>query len=238
VPSNRGIFLLLENGRDGIAIALNGFAGRRGLEGFEMNRGWQPAFLLALIFVNLAFSPSARGQVDSIYRLPAGTRIRLRLDADISSRFSSVNDTFVAFVTRPVTLRGVVVLPVGTEIEGRVTEVGHSGVAGQDGVLGLAFETLKLGEATRRIDGIIADASRPRTSRRYEIASILGGIAGGAIIGGLTRGKAGAAIGAAIGAGAGTGVALIRKGKEARLRKDEEFEIELRREVVLPVTGY
>jgi len=45
-------------------------------------------------------------------------------------------------------------------------------------------------------------------------------------------------IGAGIGGGVGTAVALLRKGKDVRIRKGEEFEIELRKEVMLPVLDY
>ena len=43
---------------------------------------------------------------------------------------------------------------------------------------------------------------------------------------------------AGIGAGAGTGAALLRKGKNVRIKSDEEFEIRLEKEVVLPVLDY
>lgn len=185
-----------------------------------------------LIFANLIF-----GQADSIYRLPAGTHIRLRLDAEINSKVSSVNDTFIAAVTEPVRVRDTVMLPVGTEIEGRISGVSRASAGGHGGRLEVVFETLKISNTSRRIDGILVTPIESRSSRGFNILSILGGIVAGVAVG-ATNSTSGALIGAGIGGGAGTTVALLRKGKDARIRKGEEFEIELRREVILPVLDY
>jgi hypothetical protein len=203
-----------------------------------MNPKRRLSFLALLIFANLITVMPAAAQPDSIYQLAAGTRIRLKLDAEINSDVSSVNDTFIAFVAEPVAVRGTIVVPEGTQIEGRVTKVSRSSNGGQPGSLDVVFETLKIGATTRSIDGVMRPGARAGSSRTFNALSILGGIAAGALVGGVSGNGRGALIGAGIGAGAGTGIALLRKGKNARLRKGEEFEIELRREVVLPPVGY
>jgi hypothetical protein len=200
----------------------------------------RPALIWLLVFLLLIFGShwSAFCQPASIYRLPAGTRIRLKLDAEINSRVASVNDTFLAFVAKPVSIRDEVVVPAGTVIEGRIRGVERSGAAGRDGLLDLTFETLRLDGKTRQIDGVMASPLRPRGTSRSGILSVLGGAAAGAVVGGITRSGTGALVGAAAGAGAGTGLFLIRKGQDARLRRGEEFEIELRAPVVLPVDDF
>lgn len=204
-----------------------------------MNPKRHVAFFAALIFVNSIIADHLHAQQpDSIYRLPAGTRISVKLDAEINSKVASVNDTFIAFVAKPVINRDTVVVPVGTEIEGRVTEVTRASSGGDNGDLEVTFESLKIGTSTRRIDGVIARDLRAPSSRTFSLASILGGIAVGAIAGGVSNGGRGGLIGAGLGAGVGTAIALARKGKQARLRKGEEFEIELKREVVLPAIGF
>ena len=191
--------------------------------------------LVLLIFAN----PNVLfGQPDSIYRLPAGTRIKLKLDAEINSKVSSVNDTFIATVAQPVMIRETVVLPVGTVIEGRVSGVKHGAGAGQSGTLDVVFETLKISNESRRIDGTMITQIRAESSRAFSVLSILGGLAAGAAIGGASNSSSGALIGAAVGAGAGTSIAFLRKGKDVRIRKGEEFDIELKKEVVLPVLDY
>lgn len=194
------------------------------------------AALLLLIFANLILV-SAQG--DSIYRLPAGTRITVKLDADLNSKVSSVNDTFKAFVAKPVINRETVVLPVGTEIEGRVTGVSRAKSGGKNGKLDIVFEWLRLSpDARREIDGVLITKFRTGSTDTLNALSLIGGTATGALIGAAATSGKGALIGAGIGAGMGSGILLFRKGKEMRIAKDDEFEIELKKEVVLPVLDY
>ncbi len=189
--------------------------------------------LSLLLFANFLF-----GQTDSIYRLPAGTRINLKLDAEINSKVSSRDDTFIATVSNAVKIRDAVVLPVGTVIEGRVSEVSRADIGGQNGKLEVVFEILKISNETRRIDGSLVTPLKAESTRSFSILSVLGGLAAGTALGAVSNSSKGLLIGAAAGAGAGTGVALLRKGKDVRIKKDVEFEIELKKEVLLPVLDY
>ena len=192
--------------------------------------------LLLLIFANFSLTYA---QADSIYRLPAGTRITLKLDAEINSRVSSVDDTFTAIVTKPVLVRETVVLPAGSVVEGRVASVSRAAGGGKGGKLDVTFEWLKLSADTRRnIDGVLIKKLSADSSQTFNTLSILAGTVAGVGVGAAARSATGALIGAGVGAGIGTGLALFRKGKEVRIRKDEEFEIELKKEVVLPVLDY
>ncbi len=194
------------------------------------------ASLLLLIFANFVF---VSAQSDSIYRLPAGTRITVKLDTELSSKVSSVNDTFRAFVAKPVINRETVILPAGSEIEGRVTGVSRAKSGGKNGKLDIVFEWLRLSkDAKREIDGVLITKIRSDSSSTMNALSLIGGTATGALIGGVAMSGKGALIGAGIGAGTGTGILLFRKGKEMRIGKDEELEIELKKEVVLPVLDY
>lgn len=190
------------------------------------------AALAVLIFVN-----STWAQTDSIYRLPAGTKLRLRNDAEINSKVSNVNDTFIAFVARPLSVRGTIVVPEGSVVEGRVTQVTRAAGRSQSGELNVVFESLKLSGGTRGIEGVPTQPFRRGSSNTFSVFSILGGAAAGALVGSASSASV-AAIGAGVGAGIGAGVALLRKGKEFRLRKGEEFEIELKKEVLLPLLDY
>lgn len=196
----------------------------------------QIALLLGLIIANQAITAA---QGDSIYRLPAGTRIRLRMDVELSSKVASVNDTFTAAVAKPVITRDTIVLPIGTVIEGRVASVSAGGSGGSGGTLDVVFEKLRFSSsATRAIDGTLVNRLESRSPRRDNILGIVGGTIVGAVFGAVTKSSSGALIGAGVGAGAGTAVAILRKGKDVRIGKDEEFEIVLRKEVILPVLDY
>ena len=194
--------------------------------------------LTALSLLIFANSILLFAQPDSIYRLPAGTKITLKLDAEINSKVSSVNDTFLAAVTKPVKVREVVVMPIGTVIEGRVATVTRAAGGGQGGSLDLVFESLKISNKIRKIDGMMVTPLPERSSRVFSFLSVAGGLAAGAALGAASGTSNGTLIGAAVGAGAGTSLALLRKGKDVRLRKNEEFEIEIKKEVTLPVLDY
>ena len=188
-----------------------------------------------MIFANCLV---ASAQVDSIYRLPAGTRIELKMDGGISSKVSSAGDTFTAVVSKPVIVRETVVLAAGAVVEGRVTSVSRA-VSGRDGTLDVVFETLRIKKETQRnIDGVLVDKLDADSARAANFLTIIGGAAVGAAIGAISKSGGAVAIGAGIGAGAGMGIAFLRKGKNVGIKGNEEFEIELKKEVLLPVLDY
>lgn len=190
-----------------------------------------------LIFAILIVAANA--QSDSPYRLPAGTRITLSMDTEINSRVASVNDTFTSTVSKPIKVENVVVLPFGTVIEGRVTEVSSAGIGGKNGRLRVRFETIRFPNNLKRtINGSLVDELKPKPSAAISVFSIAGGTAAGALIGAASKTQSGALIGAGIGAGAGTAVAFLRKGKDVQILTEQEFEIELKTEVTLPASDY
>ncbi len=196
------------------------------------------AKVFAILFLFFANCSLASGQ-DSIYRLPAGTKIRLSMDAGISSKVSSVNDTFTTTVIKPITVDNVVVLPYGTVIEGRVIEVSSAGPAGKKGRMELTFETIRFSDSVKRsIEGVLADELKPSSSKLMTYAAVFGGAAAGALIGSASGSTGGTLAGAGIGAGAGAGVAFLKKGKDVHIRTDEQFEIRLKSDVTLPANDY
>ena len=89
-----------------------------------------------------------------------------------------------------------------------------------------------------RIDGVLVDKLDADSARAANFLTIIGGAAVGAAIGAISKSGGAVAIGAGIGAGAGTGIAFLRKGKNVGIKGSEEFEIELKKEVLLPVLDY
>ena len=194
------------------------------------------AIVSILIFAN-TFAASA--QSDSIYRLPAGTRIWLKMTAELNSRISSVNDTFVAAVSRPVMVRDAVVLVEGTQIEGRVLGVRPASYGGKAGKLELVFETVKITDDVHRaIEGTLVAGRRNDSSVNIGLIGIAGGAGAGAVIGAASGSRQETLIGSVAGALGGTLFAFVRKGKNVRFAKGQEFQIELRKELVLPVLDF
>ena len=193
-------------------------------------------FSLVLLF---ALADYVMAQPDSIYRLPAGTRIKLKMDAEINSKVSSINDTFIARISEPVLNRESVVLPVGTIVEGRVVAVSPAAYRGRNGHLELRFETIRFGDEVERaiLGELVNPLDKPANGKATGL-TILGGTAIGGAIGAASGEGTNALLGAGIGAGAGTAIAFLRKGKQARIRTGEEFEIVLKRDVTLPVSDF
>ena len=183
---------------------------------------------------------SARSQTsNSIYTIPKGTEIRVRMDNEINSESSSSNDTFTATVSSPVVVREVVVLPVGTVIEGKIINVRNASLGKKRGSLEVRFETVYLpGGVKRQIDAEMAAPVRPKSSPRGSILTIAGAAAIGAAIGTAVEKTRGALIGAGLGLGVGTGAVFLQKGDEARIKAGEEFSIVLRQDVTLPAQDY
>src|SRR5215211_890850 len=64
-----------------------------------------------------------RQQNDRTWTLPDDTVIPVSMNDSLSSKTSRVGDRFTATVTAPVTANGIEVIPAGSIIEGRVTQV-------------------------------------------------------------------------------------------------------------------
>lgn len=193
------------------------------------------AFLF-LFFANFIFINAQIRDSGSIYELPAKTKILVRMDNEINSKVSDVDDTFTAVISKPVIVRNVVVVPIGTIIEGRVIKVNRAASGGKDGKLAVSFETMRFRNGDKRtIAGDLANQLKAESSNTSKILTIIGGTAIGGIVGAVSKADHGALIGAGLGAGAGTGVAFLQKGKDVRIKADEEFEIELKKDVTLPV---
>jgi len=176
------------------------------------------------------------GPVFATYTLPANQNFRLRLNQMVSSEHSRIGERFTSTVLLPVYANGVEVVPAGSTVEGRVTQVASSRTRGREGRVSVAFDTIVLPDGTKQhIDGVLTDLQDERSGKvdqesevsgkssdTRNIAYIGGGTAGGAILGGVIGGGKGAGIGAAVGAGAGVAGAMLQKGHEAELRSGSE----------------
>jgi hypothetical protein len=186
-----------------------------------------------------------------IYRtVNAGHKIRVRMNEHISSETARVGDRFTTTVVDPVYAGGVEVIPAGSIIGGRVTEVRRAARRSKAGVLGVSFISLQLPTGlSRAINGSLTDMSAEtvtydnegqvsgRSSRNRNIVFIGGGTATGALIGAIAGGGKGAGIGAGVGAAAGVAGAYFSKGKEAVVRPGTEFGVILNQSLSLPAAN-
>ena len=184
------------------------------------------------------------------YTVPTNTVIRARLNEELNSGEARVGDRFTANVVEPVySANGVEVVPVGSRIGGRVTQVKRAGKR-SPGNITVAFDSVRLPNGrtavingsltTMQADDVNADNEgtvKGSSNRKRDAVFIGGGVGAGAIIGGIAGGGKGAAIGAILGGALGTGARVLEKEKEAEVKSGTEFGVILNRSVTLPATN-
>jgi hypothetical protein len=188
-------------------------------------------------------TPAAR-----LYTVASGKRFHARMNDTISSKTARVGDRFSATVTDPVySSNGVVVIPSGAEVVGRVDAVTRATKGGKVGSISATFVQLVLPNGYKRaINGSLTDlnaddaksdaegtASGDRMKHR-KLIFIGGGGAGGAILGGAIGGGKGALIGGLLGAAGGFLGDRMTKGEDAEVRSGTEFGIYLNQAISLP----
>lgn len=195
--------------------------------------------------------PVAKKPVKSatpLYTVETGTTLRVRMNNTITSKTARVGDTFTATVTEPVySTTGVVVIPTGSTVIGRVDSVTPAAKGGKVGSIDASFTSVKLPNGkSRAINGSLSDldsksaksdnegtASGDKTKHR-KVIFIGGGGAGGAILGGAVGGGKGALIGGIIGGVGGLIAETQTKGEEATVKSGTEFGVYLNQAVSLP----
>ena len=79
-----------------------------------------------------------------LYTVTAGQAIRARMNGTISSKTARIGNTFMATVTEPVySSTGVVVVPTGATVVGRVDSVTPARKGGNPGQINVSFTTLR-----------------------------------------------------------------------------------------------
>jgi hypothetical protein len=146
--------------------------------------------------------------------IPAGARLTIRTDSQISSRTAKVGQSFNANLTRSLVVNGKTLAAAGTPVRGKLTYAKSSGRLHDPGQLTLRLSALEInGEMVPISTSGYHAKGKSHTTGNVE--KIGGGAAAGALIGGLLGGGKGALIGTAAGAGAGTGVAAATGKEEA-----------------------
>jgi type IV secretion system protein VirB10 len=164
----------------------------------------------------------------------------MRMDSYLSSKTSRAGDKFTSTVTIPVYVGGKMVIPAGSIVEGRVTQVTPARRQSRSGTIAIEFDTIVFPNGSRaQIRGSLTSADPQERQRideesrvsgdvgKRSVVFVGGGGAIGAVIGAAAGGGKGAAIGGAVGAGIGLAGVLLSKGAEAEVRPGTPFGIEL-----------
>lgn len=185
--------------------------------------------------------------VTPVYTVDSGTVMRVRMEQTITSKTAKVGNTFFVTVTEPVySNSGVVVIPVGSRLTGRVDAVKPAAKGGKPGEIDARFVSVRLPNGrVRTINGSLteltgkSDVDNEGTvsgdkMKHRKVIFIGGGAAGGAVLGAIVGGGKATAVGAVLGAGAGFLGERLLKGPEAEVKSGTEFGVYLNQAISLP----
>ena len=182
--------------------------------------------------------------------LREGTLLKTRMMETLSTSTTLRGTRFTAEVTEPIERDGRVIVPVGSILEGQVTEV-HGGrrISGA-AALHLETRNVTLPDGTHYIVHaqlvdtgksefkITDEGTLKRKDHPKEMLAVAGGVTGaGAVSGAMIGGGVGAIVGASIGAGVST-VIWLKQDRQATLPKDISMIFSLTTPMILtPLNG-
>jgi hypothetical protein len=182
--------------------------------------------------------------------VPPGAHLLLRMENSINTRTAQQGDYVYLRTASPISAGNEIVVPVGSYVQGVVTEAKRSGRVAGRAQLAIRLETLTLasgkvfkfsphlsavesGETGQKVvgkEGAVEQA--PGHGEDAKQIAILAG--SGAALGGLTgRNWKGAGIGAGIGSAVGLATVLMTRGKEVELRQGATLDVVFDRAVAI-----
>jgi YMGG-like Gly-zipper len=182
---------------------------------------------------NSADAASAAAPSQASVRVPAGTRLVVRMIDSVNSKTSQIGDTFSASLEQPLDVDGTIVAPRGTRVYGKLEQVKSAGKINGQSELRLALTGIEINGATRSI--VTGSYDVHGKSRGKNTAKKVGiGAAVGGVIGAIAGGGKGAAIGAGVGAGAGTAAQVLTHGQQISVPSETVLDFTIEQPVMLP----
>lgn len=182
--------------------------------------------------------------------IPQGAHVMLRMENSITSRTAQDGDYVYLRTGSPFSVAGNIVLPVGSYVQGVVTNAKRSGRVKGRAELAIRLETITLptgsvykfspklasvdsGAGDQKVVG--KENSVQEGSTHGQDAARIAILAGsGASIGAIVdRSERGAGIGAGAGAAVGLATVLLTRGREVELRQGTSLDVIFDRPVAL-----
>ena len=150
--------------------------------------------------------------------IPAGTRLTVRLNEELSTENRRKGSVFSARVEKPVVVDGRVVVPTGALAYGRILDVERNKRIGRPKIDGTLTSLMVGGREVPIVTDVVgAEGKRGGGLAKVGAGTLIGAIAGAPV--------AGAAVGA--------GVAGVMKGSDLVIPAGTVGEVGLKRDVVL-----
>lgn len=182
--------------------------------------------------------------------LPVGTLVKTRMLQAFSTKTTAEGSEWQAELTEPLMRDGRVLIPAGSVLRGKVTEV-HGGrrISGQAGIHLLPLSVVLPDGQTLGMHAQVIDTNLYHSTTVDREGTILhrdhkkeeGGIlalttGSGAAAGAIMGGPAGALIGAGVGAGVST-VLWLKQDRQAELPRETQVTFELTRPILVGSDG-
>jgi hypothetical protein len=166
--------------------------------------------------------------------VPSGTGFSIRMTQTLDSATTQAGTTFSGALASDLVIDGMVVLPQGTRVSGKVDDVKDAAHFKGSSLLAISLTGLdRRGEHV----AIATDTySKEGTGRGKNTAEkIGGGAAVGAILGGIFGGGRGAAIGAGAGSAVGAGAQGVTRGQQVQIESESVVRFHLAQDIKLKV---
>jgi hypothetical protein len=179
--------------------------------------------------------PSPPKPVVKDVTLPAGTVVPVRITETLDSKTAQSDDVFHGAVAGDLGIQGVIAVPHGTPVMGRIIEAREAAHFKGASLLNIELTQLQLhGQKLTLVTDTFVKEGAARG--KNTVAKAGGGAALGAIIGALAGGGKGAAIGGLAGGAAGTGVNAATRGQQAVIPTETLINFQLQSPITVRVT--
>lgn len=199
---------------------------------------------LVVLFSTLLLATLATAQID--LSLPEGTSLKVKLENTLATFSSKAGDPFSGRVMEPVLLDGKTVIPVGTEVQGRVTKASEPRRIAGKPTIGIFPEAIVMPNGDRfMLNATLVDTGlrngtdvnnegqfKGKGANGKDMTEVGLGTGGGMLLGGLIGGGKGVLIGGMVGATV-TVSHWLSKHNSAILPAGTELDMELSRPLVM-----
>ncbi len=221
------------------------------------------ALIAVLLFSGLALAQDSdrklidqNGEVKQVSRenlvtIPAGTKVLLILKQSIWTKNAKENDPVYAATNFPVVVDGQTVIPVGTYVQGKITQVKRPGKVKGKAELLVHFTSMiypsgytvllpgaldSAPDVDGKITGKEGNVEGPGSKGR-DAGTIASNAGTGAMIGAIaSRSGKGAGIGGAAGAAVGLASVLFTRGPDLKIENGTSIDMVLERPVTVDRT--
>ncbi len=179
-----------------------------------------------------------------ISKVPGGTKLKIILETPIDEVTSMVDDEISARTAKNVEVDGKVVIPAGSTVVGKISEINLAKRLHKAGSVRIEFKNLTMPDG-RQVpilasvlthSGLIKGKYTKKTAL-ISTATIVGPAAAGFGAGLAGEGSlVGAGIGALVGTLAGVGLFTFQRGNMVDLKSGDELSIELTEEALVPMS--